>query len=339
MHRSLADLCRKAEEENRNFWEVVLEDDCRERQLSPEASFAQMRAMYRAMKDADASYDPTLYSRSGLTGRDGGKMQQYVDEHETICGPFLGRVIEKALKMGESNACMKRIVAAPTAGACGVVPAVMLPMQEACGYSDDEMTRALYVAAGIGGVIASRAFISGAQGGCQAEVGSAASMAAGAAVYLRGGDASAIAHSAAMAMKNLLGLVCDPVAGWWKCPVSSAMWPVRWWPCRQRIWRWRVSAARSRRTRSSMPCAAWGRICRSACGKPERRIGGYPCRGADEGLSDAGLKAAVTFCGPVVNRPFYGKILTNPETINYERRRGLTDETDQGRVSDGTGAD
>lgn len=213
MLRSLADLCRKAEEENRNFWEVVLEDDCRERQLSPEASFAQMRAMYRAMKDADASYDPTLYSRSGLTGRDGGKMQQYVDEHETICGPFLGRVIEKALKMGESNACMKRIVAAPTAGACGVVPAVMLPMQEACGYSDDEMTRALYVAAGIGGVIASRAFISGAQGGCQAEVGSAASMAAGAAVYLRGGDASAIAHSAAMAMKNLLGLVCDPVAG------------------------------------------------------------------------------------------------------------------------------
>ena len=122
-------------------------------------------------------------------------------------------MIEKALKMGESNACMKRIVAAPTAGACGVVPAVMLPMQEACGYSDDEMTRALYVAAGIGGVIASRAFISGAQGGCQAEVGSAASMAAGAAVYLRGGDASAIAHSAAMAMKNLLGLVCDPVAG------------------------------------------------------------------------------------------------------------------------------
>ena len=213
MHRSLADLCRKAEEENRNFWEVVLEDDCRERQLSPEASFAQMRAMYRAMKDADASYDPTLYSRSGLTGRDGGKMQQYVDEHETICGPFLGRVIEKALKMGESIECMKRIVAAPTAGACGVVPAVMLPMQEACGYSDDEMTRALYVAAGIGGVIASRAFISGAQGGCQAEVGSAASMAAGAAVYLRGGDASAIAHSAAMAMKNLLGLVCDPVAG------------------------------------------------------------------------------------------------------------------------------
>ena len=149
----------------------------------------------------------------GLTGRDGGKMQRYVDREETICGPFLGRVMEKALKMGESNACMKRIVAAPTAGACGVVPAVLLAMQETAGYSDEEMTQALYVAAGIGGVIASRAFISGAQGGCQAEVGSASSMAAGAAAFLRGADASAIAHGAAMAMKNLLGLVCDPVAG------------------------------------------------------------------------------------------------------------------------------
>lgn len=213
MYQSLADLSRKAEEEKKEFWEVVLEDDCRERQLSPETSFGQMKAMYQAMKEADASYDPSLYSRSGLTGRDGGKMQRYVDRQETICGPFLGRVMEKALKMGESNACMKRIVAAPTAGACGVVPAVLLSMQETGGYSDDQMTRALYVAAGIGGVIASRAFISGAQGGCQAEVGSASSMAAGAAVFLKGGDAFAIVHSAAMAMKNLLGLVCDPVAG------------------------------------------------------------------------------------------------------------------------------
>ena len=213
MYQSLGELCRKAEEEKKSFWEVVQADDCRERQILEETSFAQMKAMYLAMKEADASYDPKLYSRSGLTGRDGGKMQRYVDREETICGPFLGRVMEKALKMGESNACMKRIVAAPTAGACGVVPAVLLAMQETAGYSDEEMTQALYVAAGIGGVIASRACIYGAQGGCQAEVGSASSMAAGAAAFLRGADASAIAHGAAMAMKNLLGLVCDPVAG------------------------------------------------------------------------------------------------------------------------------
>lgn len=213
MYRALEDICHKAEEKNIPFWEVVLQDDCQERQIAREVSFSQMGAMYTAMKEADADYDPALQSRSGLVGTDGGKMERYVNGSDTICGEFLGRVMEKAVKMGESNACMKRIVAAPTAGACGVVPAVLIAMQDKFGFSDEKMTEALYVAAGIGGVIASRAFIAGAQGGCQAEIGSASSMAAGAAVYLRGGDAQAISHAAAMAMKNLLGLVCDPVAG------------------------------------------------------------------------------------------------------------------------------
>lgn len=213
MYHALEDICRKAEEKKLSFWEVILQDDCQERQIAQEVSFSQMGAMYQAMKEADADYDPALRSRSGLVGTDGGKMEQYVNGGDTICGEFLGRVMEKAVKMGESNACMKRIVAAPTAGACGVVPAVLIAMQDQYGFSDEKMTEALYVAAGIGGVIASRAFIAGAQGGCQAEVGSASSMAAGAAVYLRGGDAEAISHAAAMAMKNLLGLVCDPVAG------------------------------------------------------------------------------------------------------------------------------
>ena len=146
-------------------------------------------------------------------GTVGGKLEHYVEQEEPICGDFLGRVMEKAVKMGESNACMKRIVAAPTAGACGVVPAVFLSMQEKYHYTDEEMTKALYVASGIGGVIASRAFIAGAQGGCQAEIGSASAMAAGSAVHLRGGSVEAVAHAAAMALKNLLGLVCDPVAG------------------------------------------------------------------------------------------------------------------------------
>ena len=169
--------------------------------------------MYQAMKEADQDYDGTLHSRSGLVGTDGGKLEHYVEQEEPICGDFLGRVMEKAVKMGESNACMKRIVAAPTAGACGVVPAVFLSMQEKYHYTDEEMTKALYVASGIGGVIASRAFIAGAQGGCQAEICSASAMAAGGAVHLRGGSVEAVAHAAAMALKNLLGLVCDPVAG------------------------------------------------------------------------------------------------------------------------------
>lgn len=213
MYDSLNKICRRAEEKNMLFWEVIQEDDCEERMIDRAVSFSQMKAMYTVMKEADAAYDPALKSRSGLTGQDGGRMEAYVNGGDTICGDFLGRVMEKAIKMGESNACMKRIVAAPTAGACGVVPAVLIAMQDKYGYDDEKMTEALYVAAGIGGVIASRAFIAGAQGGCQAEIGSASSMAAGAAVYLRGGDAKKIAHAAAMAMKNLLGLACDPVAG------------------------------------------------------------------------------------------------------------------------------
>ena len=213
MYRSLEELCRRAEEITGGFWKAVEEDDCKERQISEEESFSQLKAMYQAMREADQNYEPALKSRSGLVGTDGGKLQEYADHGEPVCGEFLGRVMAKAVKMGESNACMKRIVAAPTAGACGVVPAVFLSMQEKYGFSDEKMTEALYVAAGIGGVIASRAFIAGAQGGCQAEVGSAAAMAAGGAAYLRGGDAEAIVHAAAMALKNLLGLVCDPVAG------------------------------------------------------------------------------------------------------------------------------
>ena len=115
--------------------------------------------------------------------------------------------------MGESNACMKRIVAAPTAGACGVLPAVLIPCYHRFGCPESRILEALYTSAGIGQVIAYRASIAGASGGCQAEIGSASSMAAGALVQLRGGTPEQIADAAAMALKNLLGLVCDPVAG------------------------------------------------------------------------------------------------------------------------------
>ena len=118
-----------------------------------------------------------------------------------------------ALKMAESNACMRRIVAAPTAGSCGVIPAVLIPYYEAKLASKEDIVKALFVSGAIGQVIADRASISGAQGGCQAEIGSASAMAAGALTFLQGGDAKQICNAAALALKGLLGLVCDPVAG------------------------------------------------------------------------------------------------------------------------------
>lgn len=135
-----------------------------------------------------------------------------------ICGPFVQEVASVALKMGEHNACMGRIVAAPTAGACGVLPAVLLPLQRREGLSDEVMVECLYVAGGFGQVIAQRASISGAEGGCQAEVGSASGMAAAALVHARGGTKEQMAAACAIALQNVLGLVCDPVAGLVECP-------------------------------------------------------------------------------------------------------------------------
>uniref|UniRef100_UPI003FEFD02D L-serine ammonia-lyase, iron-sulfur-dependent, subunit alpha n=1 Tax=Roseburia sp. TaxID=2049040 RepID=UPI003FEFD02D len=213
MYQSLEELCQLEEQENKPFWKIVQEDDCREQDISEQENFERMRGMYLAMKKADEEYDEKLLSASGLVGTEGGKMKAARLSGSLLCGDFIGKVMEKALKTSESNACMKRIVAAPTAGSCGVVPAVFLTIQEEKGYSEEQMVEALYVAAGIGGVIANRAFLAGAAGGCQAEIGSASAMAAGGVAHLLGGSGREIANAAALALKNLLGLACDPVAG------------------------------------------------------------------------------------------------------------------------------
>lgn len=213
MYTSLAEIIEIEKSKQISFWKCVQQNDCVELGITEEESFARMKAMYEAMRSADESYDDKLRSQSGLVGTDGKKIRDAREAGSLMCGDFIGRVMERAVKMGESNACMKRIVAAPTAGSCGVIPAVFLTIQEEKGYTDEQMTEALFVAAGIGGVIANRAFLSGAAGGCQAEIGSASSMAAGGAAYLMGADGEVIAHAAALAMKNLLGLACDPVGG------------------------------------------------------------------------------------------------------------------------------
>ena len=209
----LKEIIEAAEKENKPFWQIVIEDDMRERNVSYEQSFETMRGMYQAMKEADAAYDPKLRSASGMVGGDGEKLEEFHKKKNRLIGDFLTEVMEKAVKMGESNACMKRIVAAPTAGSCGVIPAVLLTYEKQKNVSENKLVEALFVAAGIGEVIAASASIAGAEGGCQAEIGSASAMAAGAVAYLEGGKEQEIVHAAALALKNMLGLTCDPVAG------------------------------------------------------------------------------------------------------------------------------
>lgn len=211
--KSMQKVIELCSDENKTFYEIIIEDDIRERGVTLEDSFKQMTRMWNAMVDASDNYDGKLKSKSGLVGGNGLKMMDYLGKNNTYCGSFISNVIAEALKMGESNACMKRIVAAPTAGSCGVIPAVLISYYRFADISEKEIIKSLYVAGGIGQVIAERAFIAGAAGGCQAEVGVASAMASGALTFLKGGTNDQICHAVAMSIKNLLGLVCDPVAG------------------------------------------------------------------------------------------------------------------------------
>lgn len=192
------------------LWEAVLMDDLRDRGGQREAAWDRMAGLWSAMKQSVQDYDPQKRSACNLTGGAGARVEAAKVE---LCSPVMTEVIATALKVGECNACMGRIVAAPTAGASGVLPAVLLPIQRKYSYPDEEMVKALFVSAGFGQVIATRASIAGAEGGCQAEVGSASAMAAAALVSLMGGTPDEMAHACATALQNLMGLVCDPVAG------------------------------------------------------------------------------------------------------------------------------
>ena len=207
---SLLDLCK---EQEKQVWEVVQQADMEESGATEKQVFEKMRFMYKAMQQADKDYEADLKSQSGMVGGDGEKMRQFNASGKNLCSEYSGLAMEKALKMGESNACMKRIVAAPTAGSCGVIPAVLLSYEESKNTEEDELVKALFVASGIGKVVAENASIAGAFGGCQAEIGTASAMAAGALAYLQGADNEQIMQAATFALKNMLGLACDPVGG------------------------------------------------------------------------------------------------------------------------------
>lgn len=214
-YQSFEQVLQKCHTEGKEFWQVIMEDDMAERNVSKQDSMEHMRTTWDAMLLAAATYEGDIKSSSGLVGGDGQRMEEYTHNtgKESLCGEYVDECIAGALQMGESNACMKRIVAAPTAGSCGVIPAVVLSYEDSEHASKEEIVQALFVTAGIGKVIAENASIAGASGGCQAEIGSASAMAAGALAYLQGGDNEQIVQAATFSLKNMLGLACDPVGG------------------------------------------------------------------------------------------------------------------------------
>jgi L-serine dehydratase len=211
---SISELCRIAEEQKLKLSDLVLKDQAVLMEKSEEELKQTMRSMLEVMRDSTKEgLNPNIRSVSGLTGGDAYKLEQAMKEGRTICGPVLGKALVKALSTSETNACMGKIVAAPTAGSCGILPAVLMTIAEERDLEDEQLIMALFTASAIGMVIANKASISGAEGGCQAECGSASAMAAAALVELCGGTPTMVGHACAISIKSMLGLVCDPVAG------------------------------------------------------------------------------------------------------------------------------
>jgi len=211
---SVEELVQAAEKRKTNISDIVLEDQAQEMDRSVDDIYEQMENNAKVMREAiDGALQPNIKSASGLSGGDAYKLHRAIEQGKSLGGGLMDKVLVKALAIAESNACMGRIVAAPTAGSCGILPAVLLTFQEEKNVSQTKMVMSLFTAAAIGMVIAKRASISGAEGGCQAECGSAAAMAAAALVEMMGGSPRMASHACAIALKSVLGLVCDPVAG------------------------------------------------------------------------------------------------------------------------------
>lgn len=159
-------------------------------------------------------------SVSGMLGGDAFKLNRYIEKGRTLNDGFILKAMARALSCSEVNAAMGRIVAAPTAGSCGILPAVIITAGEKLGKTDLQMVEALFTASGVGILIAKNATLAGAEGGCQAECGSAAAMGAAAVVEMMNGTPEMALDAAAIAIKNVLGLVCDPIAGLVEVPCA-----------------------------------------------------------------------------------------------------------------------
>ena len=212
-YKSISELVNAASSAGKTISEVVLADQAEQLCISPDTLFERMDARLSVMEDSvKAGMNPALRSTSGLTGGDASRMWDHAASGG-ICGGFTNRAIARALAVSENNAAMGKIVAAPTAGSCGILPGAVVSMLDEGRCSREAAVMALFTSGAFGMVIAQNASIAGAEGGCQAECGSAAAMAAAALVELMGGTPQQCAHACAMAIKNQLGLVCDPVAG------------------------------------------------------------------------------------------------------------------------------
>ncbi|WP_099224307.1 L-serine ammonia-lyase, iron-sulfur-dependent, subunit alpha [Listeria costaricensis] len=213
MFRTVSELVDLATRENRKISDIMIEREMKVSGSSREEIIGVMARNLEVMEEAILKGEAGVQSTTGLTGGDAALMKAYIAEGRFLSGEVLLEAVTKAIATNEVNAAMGIICATPTAGSAGVVPGVLFAVKEQLGLSKEAMIDFLFTAGAFGFVVANQAFISGAAGGCQAEIGSASAMASAAVVEAAGGTPEQAAHAMAMTMKNMLGLVCDPVAG------------------------------------------------------------------------------------------------------------------------------
>ena len=212
---SIQKLVKEAEKKNKKISELVLEDQAKAMEKSVDEVYGQMEKSFDVMiSSVKEGLKKDLKSTSGLTGGEGYLMKKYASKKDgSLCGDFMSNAMARALAVAGCNASMGKIVAAPTAGSCGILPGCLVSLYEDKGMDKKEIVMSMFTAGAIGMVAAERSSIAGAQGGCQAECGNATAMAAAALVELKGGSPSQCADACAMAISSQMGLVCDPVAG------------------------------------------------------------------------------------------------------------------------------
>lgn len=211
---SIADLVSAAEKENVRISDLVIKEQAEARECSIEEMYNKMHKSFKVMIEAvEKGIVKDSRSVSGLTGGSAWKMREQVAAGKNICGPVFGNAMIMALAVSETNACMGKIVAAPTAGSCGILPAAILSVMNDRKIPEKDVVMSMFTASAIGLVAANKASIAGAEGGCQAECGVGSAMAAAAVTEMCGGTPQMVSDACAIAIKNILGLVCDPVAG------------------------------------------------------------------------------------------------------------------------------
>ena len=216
------ELIKVCNEENLKIWEYTLKIEAESKNVSEKEVFETMRKALKVMQHSSKiGREKEVKSVSGLIGGDALKLEEYSKCHNTLTGTFMVRAMAMAISTSEVNAAMGRIVASPTAGSAGILPAVVIAAGEKLNKSEDDLVKALFTASGLGILISKNATTAGAEGGCQAECGSAAAMASAAVVEMMGGSVEQALDAGAIVIKNILGLVCDPVAGLVEIPCAK----------------------------------------------------------------------------------------------------------------------